>query len=90
MSRIIRLIQSNLDSLAVGAFKAALPKRVFGKTSVGESSRVAVQSRLTQAHLLASSAIPFVFPATPLQVQGEPGWFGDGSMRQTALPNAAT
>lgn len=48
------------------------------------SQRLAVQSRLTQAHLLASSAIPFVFPATSLDVAGEQGWFGDGSMRQTA------
>lgn len=48
------------------------------------SQRVAVQTRLSQAHLLASSAIPFVFPATPLEVAGEHGWFGDGSMRQTA------
>ena len=48
------------------------------------SQRVAVQSRLTAEHLLASSAIPFVFPATALQVAGEHGWFGDGSMRQTA------
>ena len=48
------------------------------------SQRMAVQSRLTQAHLLASSAIPFVFPATSLEVAGSQGWFGDGSMRQTA------
>lgn len=48
------------------------------------SQRIAVQSRLTQAHLLASSAIPFVFPATSLEVAGVQGWFGDGSMRQTA------
>ena len=48
------------------------------------SQRVAVQTRLSQAHLLASSAIPFVFPATALEVGGEHGWFGDGSMRQTA------
>ena len=48
------------------------------------SQRVAVQTRLSQAHLLASSAIPFVFPATALDVGGEHGWFGDGSMRQTA------
>ncbi len=48
------------------------------------SQRVAVPQRLTQAHLLASSAIPFVFPATALPVAGVHGWFGDGSMRQTA------
>jgi NTE family protein len=48
------------------------------------SQRLAVQGRLTQAHLLASSAIPFVFPATQLEIDGHAGWFGDGSMRQTA------
>ncbi len=34
------------------------------------------------AHLMASSAIPFVFPATPLVVDGQREFFGDGSMRQ--------
>lgn len=48
------------------------------------SQRIAIQDRLTHDHLLASSAIPFVFPATCLHVDGQPGWFGDGSMRQTA------
>ena len=48
------------------------------------SQRVAVQGPITHAHLLASSAIPFVFPATSLRVGDVPGWFGDGSMRQTA------
>jgi NTE family protein len=48
------------------------------------SQRLAVQAPITQAHLLASSAIPFVFPAATLNVADQPGWFGDGSMRQTA------
>lgn len=48
------------------------------------SQRIAIQGRLAHDHLLASSAIPFVFPATCLHVDGRPGWFGDGSMRQTA------
>ncbi len=48
------------------------------------SQRVAVQGPISHAHLLASSAIPFVFPATALRVGGVAGWFGDGSMRQTA------
>ncbi len=48
------------------------------------SQRVALPGRLTQTHLLASSAIPFVFPAAAIEVGGQPGWFGDGSMRQTA------
>jgi len=48
------------------------------------SQRVAVPTRLTQTHLLASSAIPFVFPAANIECDGQPAWFGDGSMRQTA------
>ncbi|MCZ4313486.1 patatin-like phospholipase family protein [Comamonadaceae bacterium G21597-S1] len=37
---------------------------------------------LTIDHLMASSAIPFLFPATALQVDGRNEFFGDGSMRQ--------
>jgi len=37
---------------------------------------------LTVDHLMASSAIPFVFPATGLKVDGQTEYFGDGSMRQ--------
>lgn len=48
------------------------------------SQRVAKPTRLTVDHLLASSAIPFVFPATRLDDVASGGWFGDGSMRQTA------
>lgn len=48
------------------------------------SQRVSVPSTITHTHLLASSAIPFVFPAKRLEGAGQPGWFGDGSMRQTA------
>ena len=48
------------------------------------SQRIAVNLEITQRHLLASSAIPFLFPAQRLDIRGEPGWFGDGSMRQTA------
>lgn len=33
-------------------------------------------------HLMASSAIPVVFPATALSVDGQTEYFGDGSMRQ--------
>lgn len=48
------------------------------------TQRFAVPTPLTRAHLLASSAIPFVFPATELDRTGRLEWFGDGSMRQTA------
>ena len=48
------------------------------------SQRVAAPTVLSHTHLLASSAIPFVFPAAPIEHPGASGWFGDGSMRQTA------
>lgn len=48
------------------------------------SQRLAIRDRITHAHLLASSAIPFVFPATELYFQDHTEYFGDGSMRQSA------
>ncbi|MBC7470936.1 MAG: patatin-like phospholipase family protein [Ramlibacter sp.] len=39
---------------------------------------------LTIEHLMASSAIPFLFPATSLWVDGRREFFGDGSMRQVS------
>lgn len=48
------------------------------------SRRRAVRDRISYAHLLASSAIPFVFPAAALQIDGHSEYFGDGSMRQSA------
>jgi NTE family protein len=44
------------------------------------SQRMGVRTRLGVDHLLASSAIPFVF--SPVRINRE--WFGDGSMRQLA------
>lgn len=37
---------------------------------------------ITIEHLMASSAIPFIFPSTPLWVDEHCEFFGDGSMRQ--------
>jgi NTE family protein len=39
---------------------------------------------ITIEHLMASSALPFLFPATPLWVDGQREFFGDGSMRQVS------
>lgn len=48
------------------------------------SQRIAVRCQVDMPHLLASSAIPFVFPAVPLVLRGHVEYFGDGSMRQSA------
>jgi NTE family protein len=53
------------------------------------SQRRAVAARITASHLLASSAIPFVFPAMALPIEGRTEFFGDGSMRQAAPVAAA-
>ena len=39
---------------------------------------------ITIEHLMASSALPFLFPSTPLWVDGHREFFGDGSMRQSS------
>ncbi len=48
------------------------------------SQRMARRCSIGYSHLLASAAIPFVFPAIALPVDGEVDYFGDGSMRQSA------
>ena len=44
------------------------------------SQRVGAPTELSLDHLMASSAIPFIFPAVHINRE----WFGDGSMRQVA------
>ena len=46
--------------------------------------RKAVAAQLSREHLLASAALPFIFPAVALPLDGHVEYFGDGSMRQTA------
>lgn len=48
------------------------------------SLRRAVPAAIGVDHLMASSAIPFVFPAQALLIGGQTEWCGDGSMRQLA------
>ncbi len=51
--------------------------------------RRAEQQPITIEHLMASSAIPFIFPSTPLWVDGGMEYFGDGSMRQLSPLSSA-
>ena len=91
LDRVDRLLaDGHLKALAVSASSYTSGSHVTFYQSLDEhqpwirSNRLAVQTPLTMAHLLASSAIPFMFPAVTLPLQGSYEWFGDGSMRQTA------
>jgi len=91
LERIPRLIQSgHLQALAVTASSYSTgehitffegDKRLMPWT---RSQRRALRDKISHQHLLASSAIPFAFPAIALQIEGELAYFGDGSMRQMA------
>lgn len=48
------------------------------------AERKSIRTLITIEHLLASSAIPVLFPAVSLRIDGAPQWFGDGAMRQVA------
>jgi NTE family protein len=50
----------------------------------GRPDRRADMQPLTIEHLMASAAIPFLFRAVPLWVNGHKEYFGDGSMRQSS------
>lgn len=82
--------QRQLHALAVTASSYTTGEHVtFYSTGApvepwSRSQRVAVQAPISHQHLLASSAIPFVFPASQIQQGGDVAWYGDGSMRQTA------
>lgn len=82
--------QGHLRGLAVTASSYGSGLHVtFYEASNGilpwrRSQRIAVRDAIDEEHLLASSAIPFVFPAVPLCIDGRTEYFGDGSMRQSA------
>jgi NTE family protein len=90
-ARIGRMIDAgHLRALAVGASSYTSGTHVTFYQASREiepwhrSDRIASPSRVEILHLMASSSIPFVFPARLLKRFGQEEWFGDGSMRQTA------
>jgi NTE family protein len=91
LDRLPQVMQAgHLQALAVSAssygsgFHVTFYDAVRDFQPWSRSQRIAVRSKITPQHLLASAAIPFVFPAVPLTVQGQMEYFGDGSMRQAA------
>ncbi|MEK8031170.1 patatin-like phospholipase family protein [Ideonella sp. DXS29W] len=91
LERIPELIRDgHLKALAVSASSYSSGEHVTFYNAAEEvpawvrSQRRAVRDHIGLPHLLASSAIPFVFPAKQLMIDDEPQWFGDGSMRQAA------
>jgi NTE family protein len=91
LERIPDLIrEGHLKALAVSASSYTSGEHVTFYNAAEEvpgwvrSQRRAVRDHIGLPHLLASSAIPFVFPAKQLAIDGESEWFGDGSMRQAA------
>lgn len=91
MERLPELMSNgHLDAIAVTGSSYTSGEHVTFYDSAepiepwARSQRIAVRDRLGLEHLMASSAIPFVFPAVRLDVQGVPHYLGDGSMRQAA------
>ncbi len=84
------LDEGNLQSLAITAAGYTTGEHLtfYQSTNTIEpwsrSLRQAIPCNIGVDHLLASSSIPFIFPAQALSVRGLTQWCGDGSMRQLA------
>jgi NTE family protein len=84
------LDQGHLKALAITASSYSTGEHVTfydscqAVTPWVRNQRLAQRCSLSHEHLLASSAIPFIFPAMRLDGPQGHAFFGDGSMRQTA------
>lgn len=82
------LMDGKLHALAVTASSYTAGRHItfYQSEAIVEpwirTQRLAVRSQIGVEHLLASSAIPLVFPATPIFCEGRREYCGDGSMRQ--------
>ena len=84
------LQQGVLDAVGVSASSYTAGRHViFYQTAKNiapwsRALRMSVRQQIGVDHLLASSAIPLIFPAVPLYCDDRCEYFGDGSMRDVA------
>ena len=84
------LEQGVLDAVGVSASSYTAGRHViFYQTANNiapwsRALRMSVRQQISVDHLLASSAIPLIFPAVPLYCNDRCEYFGDGSMRDVA------
>ena len=84
------LLDGKLHALAVTASSYSAGHHITFYQSEADiapwvrTQRVSMRAQIGVEHLLASSAIPLMFPATPLYCDGRREFCGDGSMRQLA------
>jgi NTE family protein len=89
------LASGKLHALAVTASSYTAGQHITFYQSAAEiepwvrMQRVAMHAQIGVEHLLASSAIPLVFPAIPIYCNGRREYFGDGSIRQLAPLSSA-
>ncbi len=84
------IAQGHLDALAISTSSYSSGHHVTFYQSRSyirpwtRTQRLAERTTIGLEHLMASSAIPLVFPATQLHIGERLEFFGDGAMRQTS------